>query len=301
MSVIAESPMSKIMSECTATSPLNSPSNSGYTFVRKNTFLEVVEAFGERGRSQGRATSMPPSFSREATPTRKPGSGGIEDRSTDTGSTNKGTPTASPTLTTRSLNQQPMHQWQQQPPFSPNNFWGAGPPPAGFHPMEGENNMEWHGPNGPTYDNMMYDGNNQWNGYMHHGNNNYDEWMMDHYGWDDENGEYGEYGRDRRMHHDKRMGMNRDKRPNGRRIQRGDARSKVFVGGLCSRTTDESLRAAFEHFGNVINASVLVDAQSRRSRGFGYVTFMGEVPDAVSDRDHEVDGRMCGARLYKYN
>ena len=107
--------MSKIMSECTATSPLsplNSPSNRGYTFVRKNTFLEVVEAFGERRRSQGRATSMPPSFSREATPTRKPGSGGIEDRSTDTGSTNKGTPTASPTLTTRSLNQQPVRPCQ---------------------------------------------------------------------------------------------------------------------------------------------------------------------------------------------
>ena len=52
--------------------------------------------------------------------------------------------------------------WQQQPPFSPNNFLGAGPPPPGFHPVEGENNMEWHGPNGPTYDNMMYDGNNQW-------------------------------------------------------------------------------------------------------------------------------------------
>jgi hypothetical protein len=75
----------------------------------------------------------------------------------------------------------------------------------------------------------------------------------------------------------------------------------VFVGGLCSRTTDESLRAAFEHFGNVVHASVLVDAQSRRSRGFGYVTFAGEVPPGVSDRDHEVDGRMCGARLYKYN
>jgi hypothetical protein len=51
----------------------------------------------------------------------------------------------------------------------------------------------------------------------------------------------------------------------------------------------------------VVHASVLVDAQSRRSRGFGYVTFVGEVPDGVSDRDHEVDGRMCGARLYKYN
>jgi hypothetical protein len=148
---------------------------------------------------------------------------------------------------------------------------------------------------------MMYDGNNQWNGYMHHGGFNNDEWMMEgHYGWEDYD-ENGEYGRDRRMHHDKRMGMNRDKRLGGKRIQRGDNRSKVFVGGLCSRTTDESLRAAFEHFGNVVHASVLVDAQSRRSRGFGYVTFLGEVPDCVSDRDHEVDGRMCGARLYKYN
>jgi hypothetical protein len=201
-------------------------------------------------------------------------------------------------MMTRSLNQQPMGLWQQQSPY--NNFWQAGQP-AGFLGMEGEN-MEWHGPNGPTYDNMMYDGNNQWNGYMQHGGYNNDEWMMDgHYGWDDGYDENGEYSRDRRMHHDKRMAMNRDKRPTNKRIQRGDARSKVFVGGLCSRTTDESLRAAFEHFGNVVHASVLVDAQSRRSRGFGYVTFMGEVPDGVSDRDHEVDGRMCGARLYKYN
>jgi RNA recognition motif-containing protein len=104
------------------------------------------------------------------------------------------------------------------------------------------------------------------------------------------------------MHHDKRGPMNRDgRRPGNKKIARGDSRSKVFVGGLCSRTTDESLRAAFEHFGNVVHASVLVDAQSRRSRGFGYVTFMGEVPEGVSDCDHEVDGRMCGARFYKYN
>ena len=85
---------------------------------------------------------MPPSFRREATPTCKPGSGGIEDRSTDTGSTNKGTPTASPTLKTRSLNQQPMHQWQQQPPFSPNNFWGAGPPPVRSLDLR---HAFWHG------------------------------------------------------------------------------------------------------------------------------------------------------------
>jgi hypothetical protein len=241
-----------------------------------------------------------PCWSREHTPARKPGASSIEDKSTDTGSTNKGSPTATPTMMTRSLNQQPMGLWGNNN-FN-NNFWQAGAP-AGFLGMEGEN-MEWPQPNGPNFDNMMYDSNNQWrefNGYMNNGGYNHDEWMMDGYGWDgyDEN---GEYGRDRRMHHDKRMGMHRDgRRPGNKKIQRGDSRSKVFVGGLCSRTTDESLRAAFEHFGNVVHASVLVDAQSRRSRGFGYVTFVGEVPDCVSDRDHEVDGRMCGARLYKYN
>jgi hypothetical protein len=51
----------------------------------------------------------------------------------------------------------------------------------------------------------------------------------------------------------------------------------------------------------VDHASVLVDATSRRSRGFGYVTFQGEVPEGVIDKDHLIDGRMCGARLYKYN
>merc|ERR1719261_2060431 len=286
--------MSKVMAECS-----NVP-NNGYTFVRKNTFLEVVvpDVAEMRGRSTGRAMSEP-CWSREATPSRKGGAGSIEDRSTDTGSTNKGSPTATPTMMTRSLNQQPMGLWQQQSPF--NNFWQQPAQPAGFLGMEGEN-MEWHQPNGPNYDNMMYDGNNQWNGHMYHGGYNNDEWMMDgaNYGWDgyDEN---REYGRDRRMHHDKRMGMHRDKRPNNKLRHRSDARSKVFVGGLCSRTTDESLRAAFEHFGNVVHASVLVDAQSRRSRGFGYVTFVGEVPEGVSDRDHEVDGRMYGARLYKYN
>ena len=45
--------------------------------------------------------------------------------------------------------------------------------------------------------------------------------------------------------------------------------------------------------------SVLVGAASLRSRGFGYVTFQGEVPEGVIDKDHLIDGRMCGARLYK--
>merc|ERR1719261_491140 len=121
--------MSKVMAECS-----NVP-NNGYTFVRKNTFLEVVvpDVAEMRGRSTGRAMSEP-CWSREATPSRKAGNSAIEDRSTDTGSTNKGSPTATPTMMTRSLNQQPMGLWptglnQQQPPY--NNFWQSGQP-AGF-------------------------------------------------------------------------------------------------------------------------------------------------------------------------
>jgi RNA recognition motif-containing protein len=48
---------------------------------------------------------------------------------------------------------------------------------------------------------------------------------------------------------------------------------KLFVGGLSWGTTDASLRAAFERFGEVTEAKVITDRESGRSRGFGFVTF----------------------------
>jgi RNA recognition motif-containing protein len=46
---------------------------------------------------------------------------------------------------------------------------------------------------------------------------------------------------------------------------------RIFVGNLNYRTDDESLRAAFERFGQVTEASVVMDRQTQRSRGFGFV------------------------------
>ena len=49
--------------------------------------------------------------------------------------------------------------------------------------------------------------------------------------------------------------------------------NKLFVGGLAWATTDASLKAAFEPFGEVVDAKVILDRETGRSRGFGFVTF----------------------------
>ena len=47
---------------------------------------------------------------------------------------------------------------------------------------------------------------------------------------------------------------------------------KLFVGGLAWATTSEGLRKAFEEFGEVIDAKVITERETGRSRGFGFVT-----------------------------
>ncbi len=69
---------------------------------------------------------------------------------------------------------------------------------------------------------------------------------------------------------------------------------KLFAGGLSWHTTDDSLRRAFEAFGEVLEARVVVDRQTGRSRGFGFVTFaQAEDADrAMAEMDGaELDGR----------
>ncbi|KAI9017440.1 hypothetical protein BC832DRAFT_519473, partial [Gaertneriomyces semiglobifer] len=69
---------------------------------------------------------------------------------------------------------------------------------------------------------------------------------------------------------------------------------KVFVGGLAWETTNDSLRSAFEKYGEVTDAYVIQDRDTGRSRGFGFVTFADEqnAKDAVEGlKDFELDGR----------
>ncbi|XP_061112908.1 heterogeneous nuclear ribonucleoprotein A1-like isoform X3 [Conger conger] len=69
---------------------------------------------------------------------------------------------------------------------------------------------------------------------------------------------------------------------------------KLFIGGLSFETTDESLRAHFEQWGALTDCVVMRDPNTKRSRGFGFVTYssVNEVDAAMEARPHKVDGRV---------
>ena len=52
--------------------------------------------------------------------------------------------------------------------------------------------------------------------------------------------------------------------------------AKLFVGNLDYSVKAEDLRAAFEKFGKVIDAVVISDRETGRSRGFGFIEFATE-------------------------
>ncbi|XP_028107115.1 organelle RRM domain-containing protein 2, mitochondrial isoform X1 [Camellia sinensis] len=58
---------------------------------------------------------------------------------------------------------------------------------------------------------------------------------------------------------------------------------KLFVSGLSRLTTDEKLREAFSAFGQLLEAKVVVDRASGRSKGFAFVTY-ASIEDAEQAR-----------------
>jgi len=49
--------------------------------------------------------------------------------------------------------------------------------------------------------------------------------------------------------------------------------SKLFVGNLPYSANSDDLRQLFSQFGSIVDAVVLMDKFSGRSRGFGFVTY----------------------------
>lgn len=56
---------------------------------------------------------------------------------------------------------------------------------------------------------------------------------------------------------------------------------KVYVGNLPWKIRGKELRESFEKYGEIEDATVILDRQTRRSKGFGFVTF---VQDADADK-----------------
>eukprot|EP00244_Chara_vulgaris_P007307 TRINITY_DN273_c0_g1_i2.p1 TRINITY_DN273_c0_g1~~TRINITY_DN273_c0_g1_i2.p1 ORF type:complete len:352 (+),score=67.15 TRINITY_DN273_c0_g1_i2:370-1425(+) len=87
----------------------------------------------------------------------------------------------------------------------------------------------------------------------------------------------------------------------GQRAPRGqDNPNKLYVGNLSWGFDDFSLHDLFSGFGKVVEAKVVTDRDTGRSRGFGFVTFESEseVNDAIQGLNGvEVDGRNLRVNL----
>lgn len=75
--------------------------------------------------------------------------------------------------------------------------------------------------------------------------------------------------------------------------------TKVFVGGLAWETQKETMKKYFEQFGEILEAVVITDKTTGRSKGYGFVTF--REPDAAMracvDAAPVIDGRRANCNL----
>uniref|UniRef100_A0A0K2TCT3 Heterogeneous nuclear ribonucleoprotein A3 [Bos mutus] n=1 Tax=Lepeophtheirus salmonis TaxID=72036 RepID=A0A0K2TCT3_LEPSM len=67
---------------------------------------------------------------------------------------------------------------------------------------------------------------------------------------------------------------------------------KLFIGGLDYSTDDETLKAFFEQFGELVDCVVMKFRDTKRSRGFGFVTYAHSdmVDTCQAARPHTIDG-----------
>jgi heterogeneous nuclear ribonucleoprotein A1/A3 len=69
---------------------------------------------------------------------------------------------------------------------------------------------------------------------------------------------------------------------------------KLFIGGLAWTTDEAGLQDAFGKYGQVLSARVIMDRQTNRSKGYGFVTFASreEAEQAVQGLNgQDLDGR----------
>ncbi|XP_054725884.1 ribonucleoprotein RB97D [Anastrepha obliqua] len=68
---------------------------------------------------------------------------------------------------------------------------------------------------------------------------------------------------------------------------------KLFIGGLAPHTTEASLKEFYGKWGTVVDAVVMRDPTTKRSRGFGFITYTRacSVDEAQKNRPHVIDSK----------
>nr|XP_006821935.1 PREDICTED: musashi homolog 2 isoform X9 [Saccoglossus kowalevskii] len=74
---------------------------------------------------------------------------------------------------------------------------------------------------------------------------------------------------------------------------------KMFIGGLSWQTTPDGLREYFSKFGEVTECMVMRDQATKRSRGFGFITFRdpASVEKVLAQAAHELDQKKIDPKV----
>ncbi|CAH9145606.1 unnamed protein product [Cuscuta epithymum] len=77
-------------------------------------------------------------------------------------------------------------------------------------------------------------------------------------------------------------------------LRGGSKTKKIFIGGIPLSLNEDGLKEYFSSYGNIIECQIMVDHNTGRPRGFGFITFdnEGAVEKALSDGHmHEISGK----------
>lgn len=74
---------------------------------------------------------------------------------------------------------------------------------------------------------------------------------------------------------------------------------KIYVGNLGFSVTNEELKTKFEQYGNVSSANVIMDRDTGRSKGFGFVEMSNG--QEASDAINALNGSDYGGRAMTVN
>lgn len=74
---------------------------------------------------------------------------------------------------------------------------------------------------------------------------------------------------------------------------------KMFIGGLSWQTTSEALQDYFGKFGEICECTIMKDPGTKRSRGFGFITFSDpvSVTKVLSGGPHQLDSKMIDPKI----
>ncbi|KHJ42825.1 hypothetical protein D918_07107 [Trichuris suis] len=77
------------------------------------------------------------------------------------------------------------------------------------------------------------------------------------------------------------------------RVEKEEQNRKIFIGGITLKTTDEDLKEFYSKWGDITDVVVMRDPVTKRSRGFGFVTYAEPdmVNAAMASRPHVIDGK----------